>query len=238
MKLSFVIPAHNEEQYLGSCIESILAATKKTDWQTEIVVVNNASTDRTATVAKKYPAVRVVDEPKKGLTQARQRGLLTAQGELLAYLDADSRLSPDWLAILEKSFGQSNVVCLSGPYRYYDLTGLKKFLAEGIWWLFAPFTYRLVGYMVLGGNFVARKEALLAMGGFDTNIQFYGEDTNIAWRLNRLGKVLFRVDFFVDSSGRGLAQEGLLRSYWIYGVNYLWGSFFHKPFTHEYRDIR
>jgi len=238
MKLSFVIPAHNEARYIGGCLDSILKTLEKNHEEAEVLVVNNASTDNTKKIAGRYPGVRVVDEPEKGLTKARQKGLKTARGELLAYIDADTRLSPEWWNIVKKIFTQKDVVCLSGPYRYYDLSGFKKFFAEGIWWLFAPLTYRLVGYMILGGNFVARREALEAMGGFDTKIRFYGEDTNIAWRLAKIGKVTFRMDFFIWSSGRRLLDEGIVRSYWIYGLNYLWGALFHRPFTNEYRDVR
>lgn len=238
MKLSFVIPAYNEEKYLGACLESVVKTAQTTSWPTEIIVINNASTDRTAEVAGKFPEVRVVDEPRKGLTIARERGLLEAKGEFLAYLDADTRLPEGWFQIMEETFKNPKVVCVSGPYHYFDLAGFKRFFAELIWNIVTPITYRLVGYMVLGGNFVAKKKALEDMGGINTNIRFYGEDTDIAWRLARIGKVVWRMDFFVWTSARRLLKDGLLKSYWIYGVNYLWEALFHKPFTNEYRDIR
>lgn len=238
MKLSFVIPAHNEEKYIGSCLESVLRGAEKQDWPWEVVVVDNASTDRTAEVVRRFPAVRMVKEPEKGLVFARARGLKEAKGDILAYIDADSRLSPDWFRILEETYADPEVVCVSGPYRYYDLSPFKKFAAELGWKLSAPFTYRLVGYMVLGGNFAARRETLVKMGGFDTRIRFYGEDTNIAWRLHKFGRVVFRMDFFVYSSGRRLAREGLFRAYWTYGLNYLWGVAFHRPLTRDYKDVR
>ncbi len=238
MKLSFVIPAHNEEHYLGHCLESILREAEKQDWTYEVLVVDNASTDGTRALAESFPQVRVVSEPRKGLTRARERGRLEAKGEILAYIDADSRLSKNWFRILKEAFRDPGLVCLSGPYRYYDLAKIRKYFAELGWWLSAPVTYRLVGYMVLGGNFAARREALARMGGFDTSIRFYGEDTNIAWRLHRLGKVVFRMDFFVWSSGRRLIEEGVLRAYSKYGLNFLWGVLFHKPLTKEYQDVR
>ena len=77
MRLSFVIPAYNEERYLGGCLESILEQTRDLP-DTEIVVVNNASTDGTRDVALSYPRVRLVDEPRKGLTYARQAGFARA----------------------------------------------------------------------------------------------------------------------------------------------------------------
>lgn len=239
MKLSFVIPAHNEEEHIGQCLRSILDELARANFEAEILVINNASIDRTREIAERLPNVRVVDEPRKGLTRARERGLREAKGDLLAYLDADTRIHPNWIPILQKEFSErKNIVCLSGPFRYYDLTGMKKYTAEAFWSIFAPLTYRMVGYMVLGANFVAKRDALIKMGGFDTNIEFYGEDTNIAWRLSRLGKVVFRMDFFIYGSGRRIKDEGLLKTFGVYAINFLWGVFFHKPFTRSHKDVR
>ena len=113
----------------------------------------------------------------------------------------------------------------------------KKFFADNGWW-FAPIIYRIVGYMILGGNFVARRDALEKMGGFDTNIKFYGEDTDIARRLSEFGKVVFRMDFLVQSSGRRLMKEGIFKTYWVYAVNFLWQVTFKKSFTNHYQDVR
>src|SRR3989338_9632627 len=100
--ISFIIPAYNEEHYIGPCLESVLAYAG--DSIEEIIVVNNASTDRTAEVAGAFPKVRVVHEPRKGLTYARERGLKEARGELLAYIDADTRLHARWLPIVTEEF--------------------------------------------------------------------------------------------------------------------------------------
>lgn len=239
MKLSFVIPAHNEATNIGRCLNSIIEELKRTNTEAEIIVVNNASTDNTRAVAERFQNVKVADEPHRGLTWARERGLEEARGDLVAYLDADTKIHPKWLTILEQEFSEKkDIVCLSGPFRYYDLSGFKKFVAELFWRVFAPLTYRLVGYMVLGANFVAKREALITMGGFDTKIEFYGEDTNIAWRLSRLGKVVFRMDFFIYGSGRRIVDEGLIKTFSVYAINFLWGVLFHKPFTGGHKDIR
>jgi hypothetical protein len=76
MRLSFVVPAYNEEAYLPACLESVLAQTRELGDAVEIIVVNNASSDRTREVALGYSGVRVVDEPRKGLTFARQAGFV------------------------------------------------------------------------------------------------------------------------------------------------------------------
>ena len=73
VNVSLVIPAHNEEKYLGDCLESIAPQAHRL---LEVIVVDNASTDNTAQVAARSPFVRVVHEPRKGLLWARQRGYL------------------------------------------------------------------------------------------------------------------------------------------------------------------
>ena len=76
MTISVIIPAYNEEKYIVSCLHSILGNAPEN--LKEIFVINNASTDKTAELAEKFPQVRVVNEPNKGLTKARQRGLQEA----------------------------------------------------------------------------------------------------------------------------------------------------------------
>src|SRR5947209_11032880 len=119
MKLSIVIPAFNEENYIGQTLESILKNAPPE--LLEIIVVNNASTDNTAQIASRFEKVRVVNEPLKGLTRARQAGLLAAQGDILAYIDADSLVPQNWFSQLKKEFSQDpELIALSGPYIYYD----------------------------------------------------------------------------------------------------------------------
>ena len=72
MTLSVIVCAHNEAHYLSTCLYSLIAQSRIPD---EILVVNNASTDETRTVAQQVPHVRVVDEPRKGLVVARDTGV-------------------------------------------------------------------------------------------------------------------------------------------------------------------
>jgi glycosyltransferase involved in cell wall biosynthesis len=244
MRLSFVIPAYNEEAYLSACLESILAQIKNVPGGAEIVVVNNASTDRTREVASSFPGVKVVDEPQKGLTFARQAGFKACTGELIANVDSDSRLTPGWVeTVLEAFDTQKNLVAISGPLVYYDLLPRQRFSVQIFYWV-AFMIYVLnryilrAGSMVQGGNFVLKREGLEAIGGFDTSISFYGEDTDIARRMNRVGKVEFTLKLKMFSSARRLKQEGMLTIAWRYTINYFWTTFRKKPFTEEYVDHR
>lgn len=244
MRLSFVVPAYNEEAYLPDCLESILVQTRDLAEPVEIIVVNNASTDRTREVALGYPGARVVDEPQKGLTFARQAGYAASTGELVANVDSDSRLTPGWVAKVLKTFDEdSRLAALSGPFIYYDLTPQQR-LSVWLFYVAAYVIYLLnryilrAGGMVQGGNFVLRRTALEEIGGFNTAISFYGEDTDIARRVAKVGDVRFTFDLKMYSSARRLKKEGMLTMAGRYTINYFWTMFRKKPFTEEYVDIR
>jgi glycosyltransferase involved in cell wall biosynthesis len=244
MRLSFVVPAYNEEAYLPACLESILAQTRGLGGAVEVIVVNNASSDRTREMALGYPGVRVVDEPRKGLTFARQAGFAASSGELIANVDSDSRLTEGWVVRVLAAFeAEPKLVSLSGPFVYYDLTATQR-VSVRVFYAAAFVVYVLnrwvlrAGSMVQGGNFVLRREALERIGGFNTAISFYGEDTDIARRLQPIGMVRFSLGLKMFSSARRLKQEGMLRIAGRYTINYLWTTFRKRPFTEEYVDIR
>jgi len=239
-----VVPAYNEESYLPQCLESILAQTRELGDAVEIIVVNNASSDRTREVALSYPGVQVVDEPRKGLTYARQAGFLASRGALIANVDSDSRLTPGWVKQVLAAFAEEpKLVALSGPFIYYDLAPRQR-LSVQVFYAAAFLVYVLnrwvlrAGSMVQGGNFVLRREALEEIGGFNLAISFYGEDTDIARRMNRVGRVKFTFDLKMFSSARRLKREGMLTIAVRYTINYLWTTFRKRPFTEEYIDIR
>ncbi len=242
--LSFVIPAYNEEVRIGHCLDSILRELKRSDCQSEIIVVDNASTDRTKTVAGRYPGVKVVDEPTKGIVMARQRGLMEASGDLIANIDADTMLTPGWIGKVLNEFSRNkNLVCLSGPFIYYDLSSLERFWVK-VFYAFGFLFYLLnrfilgIGSMVQGGNFVCRKRSLEKIGGYDTTISFYGEDTDIARRLHDIGDVKFTFSLPIYASGRRLKKEGFMRLGARYALNYFWVTIFKKPFTKTSIDVR
>ena len=237
MKISLIIPAYNEEKYIGRCLEQAINNAGKEYF--EIIVIDNASTDRTREIASRFPGVRVVRESEKGLTRARQRGFVEARGDLLAYIDADTLPAAGWQSLILSEFADDpRLVCLSGPYIYYDLPTSQQFLVKLFWLVLALPIYWLVGYLAIGGNFVIRRETLERMSGFDTTIKFYGEDTDLARRASVFGKVKFNLNFAMPTSGRRLSHHGVLRTALLYIINYVSEVVWHRPATKEYSDIR
>ena len=236
LKISLVICAYNEEKYLGDCLDY---AIKNSHAQFhEILVIDNASTDGTKVIAEERLGVRVIREEKKGLTRARQRGFLEATGDILAYIDADTHMPEGWVERIFTEFRASDeLACLSGPYVYYDISKFQQFLVK-VYWLFAMPIYWMVGYMVVGGNFAIRKTTLEKMKGFDTTIEFYGEDTNIARRSAEFGKVKFMLSNVMYTSGRRLIKQGIFSTFKEYLTNFASEIFTHKPTTKEYKDFR
>ena len=244
LRVSFVIPAYNEEALLPACLDAIKAELARTPCTAEIIVVNNASTDGTVAVAAAVPGVIVVDQPVKGLVQARSAGFEASTGVLVANIDADTLLPEGWLARVLTTFDtQPKLVCLSGPYDYHDVPLRIRMMTRAFYGLgYAAYLFNKrvlgVGSMVQGGNFVVLRDALAGIGGISDRFTFYGEDTDIAQRLSKVGDVVFTYEMMAKSSGRRLRGDGVMVTGIRYGANYVWATFFRRPFTTAWNDYR
>jgi glycosyltransferase involved in cell wall biosynthesis len=234
--ISLVIPAYNEEDYLPACLDAVMRNVAGE--ALEIIVIDNNSTDRTKQVIARYPNVKYLFEPRKGITRARQRGFAAATGEIIAYVDADTRPPAGWIQQIREHFStRADLACLSGPYSFYDMGRLRNMVSSG-WFVAARPLHWLTSCLMVGGNFAIRREVLTKMGGFDSSIEFYGEDVDIAKRARRHGKVLFSQKFVMPTSARRMQQQGFVRIAAIYFVNYFSIVLRGKPATSSYQDIR
>lgn len=230
-RLSFVIPAYNEEALIARCLGSIRREVPAAD----ILVVDNGSTDNTAAVAR-FLGATIISEARKGITRARQAGLEAVDTSWVAFIDADNELPPGWYGELAPSLEQDDVVAISGPPIYKELSWASRTSTKA-YYRVGSVLHKVLP-MVQGGNLVVRREALLAAGGFDTDIDFYGEDTATAVRLNKQGRIVFNPKLGIWSSARRMKIEGFSRVGMRYAANYFWMWLAGRPLTRTYRDHR
>lgn len=183
-KISVIIPAYNEEKLLGKCIEALQHQTlPKKDY--EIIVVDNNSKDTTFAVAKNYGVTVLSYKKMQRVAGARQHGASYAQGDILAFMDADSFAKENWLEEIVKHFEKDKLlVAVCG-------VALPKTNAHHIRFGFSIFNQfsRLNQFlgMVLpwGFNFAIRKSAFDQIGGYNLELKTY-DDAEMGMRIKRV----------------------------------------------------
>jgi glycosyltransferase involved in cell wall biosynthesis len=195
MTISVIVPTYNHAAFLPQALDSLRAQERPAD---EVLVVDDGSTDATAgLVARRYPTVRLLQQPNRGLAAARNRGLGEARGDLVVFLDADDWLTPDALgtkaALLERNTALGWVY--SDLYLTDEAGTVTQRCSEA--WRYRG--RRLHGWIfeeLLLGNFIpvhavmARRAAVVDAGGFDESLPNQ-EDYDLWLRLARRAPVAY-----------------------------------------------
>ena len=127
--VSIVIPCYRQAHYLHEAIESVLAQSYP---HIELVVVDDGSPDNTSEVAARYPGVRCVRQPNRGVSEARNLGIRSSNGAFLMFLDADDRLLPDAVKVGLECFDQHpEVAFVSGRFRFIAVNGATLYERQG-----------------------------------------------------------------------------------------------------------
>ncbi len=113
LKFTLVIPVFNEESHIKGCLNAV---EKQTIMPDEVIIVDNNCTDKTIEIAKTYPFVRVIKETRQGRGWARSAGFEAAHGEIIGRIDADSRISSNWV--------ESTLYEFNNDESIYGITGL------------------------------------------------------------------------------------------------------------------
>lgn len=205
--ISVVIPAYNEADWLPKSLTALRKQVAAPNF--ELIVVDNASTDTTSEVAKKFGA-RLISEPRRGVAQARETGFRAAQGEIIATTDADTLVPPNWLARISDYFEtHPEVIAIGGPVKYdFSDPNLQKAVNRVI-----PILHELDRRFhdgqphFVGANFAVRRDAFWRVGGFRTDLKI-GEDIDLAHRLKNYGRLEFLSDLVVTTSDRRFRMQG------------------------------
>ena len=184
-RVSVVVCAYNAERTMEACLAS-LETLDYPDY--EVVVVNDGSKDRTLEISESFPYCRIISQENKGLSVARNVGAEAATGEIVAYTDSDCVADPDWLTYLVARMEAGNLSACGGPNfppPENSLVPAAVAVSPG-----GP-THVLisdeVAEHIAGCNMAFRREALLALGGFDPQYRAAGDDVDICWRFQDAG---------------------------------------------------
>ena len=226
IQFSIIIPAFDEEEYISESIRSV--QKQQGDFDTEIIVVNNASTDKTGQIARSL-GVLVVDEPRKGVGQARKTGTEMARGEYVLHIDADTHLPEDYLLQVKKRFDNDpKLVCLGGQFYFYDASPWKNILRFfshwGLWFFSRIVSLGTIGAM--GNNMTFKKNIYNKTSGFNGDLK-YGEDMDMCRKLSRFGRIRLDMNLKCHVSVRRFVFDKRL---FVYAVNFFKMSLFGRPY--------
>ncbi|OBA43305.1 MULTISPECIES: glycosyltransferase family 2 protein [Gordonia] len=134
MTISLVIPAYNEEATIAACLDSAVAQQPAFD---EILVVDNSSTDSTVAIVGEYVAadhrIRLIVEPRQGVAFARATGFDAARGDIIARIDADTRMAPGWSEAVLDSLRNGTWAAVTGVLMFYDAPLQGALTAAYLW---------------------------------------------------------------------------------------------------------
>ncbi len=188
---SIVVPAYNESKVLASTIRAMAKAVFVGGTKTELLVIDNASTDETAEIAERLGA-RIVHEKKKGLSYAREAGIQNAAGDIILSTDADTRVGPQWIRCHERHYADGNIVGVVGGHRFegaHSLLVFYKACARAVQKLASLTSQGPKGHWS-GCNTSYRTRTVRDVGGYDPG-RDQAEDLIISMKLQRIGTVLF-----------------------------------------------
>lgn len=207
MSISIIVPAFNEEGYLGETLKSIQRAMaflfEKDAVPTEIIVVDNDSTDSTAEIALSFGA-SVVKETTRNIARVRNAGASFAKGTVLVFIDADTVVPAELLWRINQLM--TSPACFGGAVDtdYQAAKPLVKIYLQ-LWRVLGK-----IAGMAQGATQFCRSEVFVSMRGYDESL-YMGEDVDFHWRLKQFAKqqnghVCFIDDMQVSPSTRRFDQ--------------------------------
>jgi mycofactocin system glycosyltransferase len=188
--VSIIVPVYNREKELGECLDSLAALVYPAD-KIEVIVVDDASTDRSASIAAQHKARLVRLPVNRGQSAARNEGVKHASGELIAFIDSDCIADAAWLHDLVPYFQDSRTALVGGYVAsFFQNTWLDRY--EEVKSPLCMGSELAIGagsdsdFYVPTCNMVVRKGVYHRVGGLNEN-QRVGEDVDLCWRLKEAG---------------------------------------------------
>lgn len=212
-RVSVVVCSYNGSRTIRECLEGV---TKLDYPDYEVIVIDDGSTDSTAAIAREFD-VDLISTENRGLSSARNLGLEVSSGEIVAYLDDDASPDPHWLTYLASSFRNTEHAGMGGPNIGPPNDGL---IADCVANSPGNPVHVLISdelaEHIPGCNMAFRRDALMAVGGFDTQFRVAGDDVDLCWRIWDRGWTLG----FNPSAIVWHHRRNSIRAYWKQQVGY------------------
>lgn len=226
--VSVIISVYNGERTIGECIESLLSQNYPKD-RYEILVVDNNSTDKTAQIIKKYPVSYLEEKAIQGDFAARNRGIKSARGQILAFTNADCIASNGWIKEGVEGFTDDEIGCIGGEIKGYkpqnyveEYLCKRNIISQKEKSDDVPLPY------AIGANAFYRKAVLDKIGLFEERWKSAG-DADICWRMQL--ETAYKIKFVKNAT---IFHKHRSTVYSMYKQSLKWGI----GYTNLYRKYR
>jgi GT2 family glycosyltransferase len=214
--VSVIVPVRNEERQIGRTLEALLASTFP---DFEVLVVDDASGDRTAAVARSFAArgrVRVLrNRHRLGSTRGTNRATRHTDARWLFFVDGDCTPSPDWIEQGVRALQEPDVCAVEGALFYANpAPGFRHRVPINPFYNLARRgSLTVPGTDYANGNFAVRRDAFVAVGGFNARRYSCGrEDTDLGLRLRAHGRIAYNPAMIVTHKEEYWTFRDLLRN--------------------------
>ncbi len=197
-RVSIVIPTYNAEKTIGPLLDSLMALDYP---HYDVIVVNDGSKDNTRRVVETYP-VRLVDQPNRGASAARDTGLRASSGDIVAYVDSDVTVDSDWLGNLVEPFSDHSIAATTGRTVFMRSDKCASWL-RSLDIERRNSRRREFTLLANGPNCAFRRDILLQVGGFDPS-WYHAEDTEVSYKIWQAG---YRIKYVPEAVVNHVPEE-------------------------------
>jgi glycosyltransferase involved in cell wall biosynthesis len=185
--ISVIVCSYNGSATIRDCMEGL----QKLDYpHFEVIVIDDGSRDRLKEIVREYP-VKLVSTKNRGLSNARNTGMMLAKGEIIAYIDDDAWPDSQWLRYLAYAYQHSSHAGIGGPNIAPDDDGpIASCVANAPGGPVHVLLTDEIAEHIPGCNMSFRKDVLLEIGGFDPVYRAAGDDVDLCWRIQHTGRTI------------------------------------------------
>lgn len=235
---SVIIPTLHEEKTIEGTLSSIHKAKDRSKRRVEIIVVDGGSKDKTAKIAEKY-AHRVLVSNKRGIGKARNLGAMHANGDILAFLDADVRVPGNFFNEIYDQFTKNNLSgasCRVMPHRESNPSKFERGF-YGFWHNLRRFFFKLKPCGTGDNGIIVKKNVFNKVNGFDESLPVI-EDLDFVFRASRHGRFAYLKDLTIYETIRRFRDMGTTKFVTIYLYNFFHYIIFRSSKVRDWEPVR